>query len=89
MPGTASKCSTEKLLVFHKGNYGCPIVWIDIGPSWDSGLALLPGPAAENLTLTSVTPATRAAALSSPYTLETAALSCRCEHMFLPHTSGI
>lgn len=54
------------------------------------GLAPLPGSAAKNLTLTSVTPAVRAAALS-PWLLETATsepLKRSCEHMFLLHTSG-
>lgn len=92
MPGTARMCSAEKLFVSRKGNHGCSIVWTDTGPPWGLGLALLPGSAGGNLTLTSVTPATRAAALSPPYTLGTAAfepLKRSCEHMFLLHTSGI
>lgn len=67
-------------------------MWTDTGPSWSLELALLPGSMAKNLTLTSMTPTIKAAALSPPYILETATLEPSkhsCEHMFLLHTSGI
>lgn len=63
----------------------------DTGTSWSLELAQLPGSTTNNLTLTSMTSTSKAAAYSPSCILETAtleALKCICEHMFLLQTSG-